>query len=85
MGDTRVKEILCELEKTLSLLHEQQVNKARAMARRIRPDLTPEDLLNPDNFPDVIADPDFMYEDGLAAGILSAKMAVRARLLELDA
>lgn len=85
MGDTRIKEILCELEKTLSLLHEQQANKARAMARRIRPDLTPEDLLNPDNFPDVIADPDFMYEDGLAAGILSAKMAVRARLLELDA
>lgn len=76
--------ILKELETLLAALHEQQNTKARKAAHRIRPDLTAEDLLNPDNFAEITADPDFMYEDGLAAGILSAKIAVRAKLLELS-
>lgn len=77
--------MLAEVERTLGGLHEQQVAKARKIAQRIRPDLTPEDLLNPDNFPEIIRNPDFMYEDGMAAGMLAAKIALRARLKELGA
>ena len=78
-----LKRLLSELEQTLNQVHEQQVLKARQNAHRIRPDLTSEDLLNPDNFPEITGDPNFMYEDGLAAGILSAKLALRARIIEL--
>lgn len=72
-------EALVELfEAELSALHAQQLARAAGVARTVRPGLTAEDLLNPDNFPGLIADPRFMYEDGQAAGILSAKIAVRA-------
>lgn len=83
MERQEVERILHEIELTLHTLHEQQNAKARQAAHRVRPDLTAEDLLNPDNFADVISDPDFMYEDGIAAGILSAKIAVRAKLKEI--
>ena len=68
------------LEDLLSSMHQRQVDKAASLARRLRPDLTAEDLLNPDNFSEIINDPNFMYEDGQAAGLLSAKIAVRAAL-----
>ena len=83
MEKSSIENILQELEVALSALHDQQNMKARREAHRIRPDLTSEDLLNPDNFAEIIADPNFMYEDGLAAGILSAKIAVRAKLKDL--
>jgi hypothetical protein len=76
--------LLAEVENTLNELHEQQTAKARRQAHKIRPDLTSEDLLNPDNFIEVISDPNFMYEDGIAAGILSAKIALRARIKEME-
>lgn len=75
--------MLREIEIVLDAAHQQQTKRAHAAARRIRPELTSEDMLNPDNFPEIITNPDFMYEDGQAAGILSAKMTVRARLKEL--
>ena len=83
MDEPQIEGLLAEFEALLSKLHDQQNAKARSAAHRIRPDLTAEDLLNPDNFADIIADPDFMYEDGMAAGILSAKIAIRAKLKEL--
>lgn len=78
-----VEHLLHELEQVLDAQHKQQVSKAQALAQRLRPDLTAEDILNPDNFSEIISNPDFMYEDGQAAGILAAKMAVRATLKNL--
>lgn len=76
----QINVIIDQLEAELEQLHRQQVGKAKKFAQNLRPELTDEDLLNPDNFKDVISNPDFMYEDGIAAGILSAKLAVRAHL-----
>ena len=76
-------DILNSLELLLAQMHEQQVAKARSIAHRLRPDLTAEDLLNPDNFNEIISDPNFMYEDGIAAGILSSKIAIRAQLKQI--
>lgn len=84
MDSYDLESLLRELENLLNTLHEQQNSKARRAAHRLRPDLTSEDLLNPDNFSDLISDPNFMYEDGIAAGILSAKMAIRAWLKDLQ-
>ena len=44
------------------------------------PDLTPEDLRNPQDFAALVRDPEFNYEDGLLAGLRSAHMAIRAEL-----
>lgn len=77
-----LKSIAKELEQILDNLLEHQRERTKKYANTIRPDLTTEDLLNPDNFPQIISDPNFMYEDGQVAGILSARLAVLRLLKE---
>lgn len=48
-----------ELERTEAL----QATKVTSLARRLRPDLSPEDLKNPQDFPE-LSDPDWHFEDG---------------------
>jgi hypothetical protein len=50
------------------------------LAREAVPNLGPEDVLNPHDFPELKAHPTFEFEDGLLAGLLSAQVAVRAEL-----
>jgi hypothetical protein len=72
-----------DLENVLALLDEliqQQRSKVLATARRAVPHLTAEDVLNPQDFPDLAAFPEFHYEDGILAGYIAAQMAIRARL-----
>ena len=57
-----------------------QREKLLKLAREILPDLTPEDLRNPQDFPELIKDPFFNYEDGLLAGYLTVQIAMRSRL-----
>ena len=57
-----------------------QREKLLKLAREILPDLTPEDLRNPQDFPELIKDPLFNYEDGLLAGYLAVQIAMRSRL-----
>ncbi|MFM1848946.1 MAG: hypothetical protein RL417_2420 [Pseudomonadota bacterium] len=72
------------IERELEQLFKQQRDRAGKLARRLVPDLTPEDILNPDDYPKLIADPEFMFEHGAASGIMSAKIALRAVLKEID-
>ncbi len=65
------------LEKLLGDLEELQREKVLALARRLRPGLTPEDVRNPHDFPE-LTDPDWHYQDGILTGIQSALAAVRA-------
>ena len=74
------KILIDKVEALLSEMHKQQVEKAKKVAHKIIPSLTDEDLLNPDNFAQIAQSPQFMYEDGIAAGILSSKIALRALL-----
>ena len=73
------------LEHALESLFEemvtQQQNKVLDTARQRLPQLTADDILNPHDFPELMADPIFNYEEGIAAGILAAQMAIRARVL----
>jgi hypothetical protein len=69
---------LAIIDRLLLDMIEQQERKVLELARRIVPDLTPEDLRNPQDFPSLARDPEFNYEDGLLAGLRAAHMAVRA-------
>ncbi len=59
----------------------QQESKVLAMARAIHPGLTSEDIRNPNDFPDLMASGQWNFEDGILAGLKSAHMALRAKLL----
>ena len=61
---------------------EAQHRKVLALARRAVPDLTEDDLKNPDDHPVLHHDPRFNYEDGILAGLRSAAAALRAALRE---
>lgn len=67
----------------LDALFEEMIAQQRArvlsIARAIDPRLTSDDVLSPDDFPHLAADPRFAWEDGLLAGLISAQIAVRAR------
>lgn len=58
----------------------QQRAKVLAIARAINARLTEDDILSPQDFPELADNPRFNYEDGLLAGLLSAQIALRAHL-----
>lgn len=60
-----------------------QERKTLALARRLRPGVTAEDIRNPHDFKE-LNDSDYHYEDGMLNGLLAAQSAVRARLGELS-
>lgn len=64
----------------LERMIEQQRAKVLAIARAIVPHVTGDDVLNPHDFPPLVASAEFQYEDGILAGYLSAQMALRAHL-----
>ncbi|MBI2712196.1 MAG: hypothetical protein HYX41_04945 [Bdellovibrio sp.] len=73
--DTRLNDLFEEL-----LVHQNK--KVLNTARDILPHLTAEDILNPHDFPELLQNPIFNYEEGIAAGLLAAQIAVRARILK---
>jgi ADP-ribose pyrophosphatase len=66
-----------DCERMLALLEDQQAGKVIDLARRLRPDLTPEDVRNPHDFPE-LDDRDWQYEDGILTGVQTALAALRA-------
>jgi hypothetical protein len=67
-----------DIEALFEQLIAHQRGRVLALARAINPKLTDDDILSPDDFPELSGDPRFTYEDGMLAGLLSAQMAVRA-------
>lgn len=76
---------LPELETKIENLFEElvahQQKKVLEIARLRIPHLTADDILNPHDFPELQADPIFNYEEGIAAGLMTAQMAIRAKIL----
>ena len=62
----------------LAEMSTMQEQKVLALARRIVPGVTPEDLRNPHDFAPLVASAEFNYEDGILAGLRAAEIAVRA-------
>lgn len=74
-------ELEAQVEKLFLELIQQQEAKLLRLARELRPNVTWDDLLQPQDLPEVANDPTFNYEDGLLAGLKAAQMALRARVL----
>lgn len=72
------------IEKTLEELVSMQKKGLLALGRRIIPTLTPEDMLQPNDYPELDNHPEFRYEEGILAGIQSAQMAIRASMLDMS-
>ena len=66
-------------EVLLQELIEHQQTKVLKVAREIVPDATPEDIRNPQDFPDLVADTLFNYEDGILTGYLTLQTVLRKR------
>ena len=67
-------------EVLLQELIEHQQIKVLKVAREIVPDLTPEDIRNPQDFPELVADTMFNYEDGILTGYLTFQTAFRKQI-----
>ena len=67
-----------EIDSILQTMEELQSAKVIALARRLKPGLTLEDVRNPHDFPE-LGDPDWHYEDGVLTGIQGVRSALRAR------
>lgn len=74
-----VNETADALAQLLTEMIEAQRSRVLAMARRILPGLTPEDLLQPHDHPALAANPEFNFEDGILTGYLAVRAALRAR------
>ncbi len=70
--------IAAALDALLEQMIRQQRQKVLAHARELVPQLTADDVLNPDDHAALANDGRFNYEDGILAGLLSGQMALRA-------
>lgn len=56
-----------------------QRKKLLSLARRIFPGFTGDDLLQPQDFPQLELDPEFRYEEGIMHGMESVLAALRTK------
>ena len=70
-----------EVERMLQSMIDLQETKVLALARRLKPGVTAEDVRNAHDHRE-LDDADLQFEDGTLAGILAALAAVRARRRE---
>ncbi len=67
-----------ELEFLFDELLAAQKEKVAKCADQIVPNLTADDLLQPNDFPELENHPCFRYEEGVLEGLLTARMAYLA-------
>jgi hypothetical protein len=77
-----MSEAWAEVEGLLVDMEDLQRAKVFELARRLKPNLTMEDMRNPHDFPE-LEDLDWHYEDGVLTGLQSALSAIRARRREV--
>ncbi len=66
------------LAATVDAMVEGQRTALLKLGRRIVPTLTSEDVLQPNDYPELENHPEFRYEEGVLAGLQTAQMALRA-------
>jgi hypothetical protein len=76
-GSLSVDAVLEMLDQMAALQRSRVIN----LAQRLRPGLTPDDLQNPHDFPE-LADPDWHFYDGQLVALEGVIIALRARLAE---
>lgn len=83
-GDTmaELQPLFAEVEEVLERMISQQRDKVRDVALDILPHLSPDELQDPQDHPEVTDDAMFNFEDGLLAGLMSARMALRSTVFD---
>ena len=76
------RESLAAIDRLMLELIVLQEKKVLDLANRIHPGLSSEDIRNPHDFPDLIADSGWNFEDGILSGMKAAHMALRANIAE---
>lgn len=66
-----------EIDRLLKELVQYQRDQLLKSGRRLVPHLTQEDMLQPNDFPDLEFNPHFRYEEGLLSGIQMAQTALQ--------
>ncbi len=66
------------IEQLLDQLIEEQNQRLLSCANDLLPHVTQDDLLQPNDFPELEHHPFFRYEEGVLAGLHSARMAYLA-------
>ena len=70
-------DLLKRIDILIDEMIEQQKTKVQKVGNVLNPRVTREDILNPQDFPELKFDPQFNYEDGLLSGILAVQTAIR--------
>ncbi len=63
------------MQKLFDELIAMQQKKVLSCAQRIIPHLTEDDILQPNDFPQLELNPYFRYEEGILEGLMTARMA----------
>ena len=71
-------------EELIQKMIDHQQSRVLRVAREIVPNATPEDIRNPQDFPQLVADSIFNYEDGILTGYLSLQTALRNQIKTED-
>ena len=66
-----------ELQKMVSEMIALQQQKLQEVGESIMPNLTSDDLLQPQDIPALENDPRFRYEEGMLAGMLSVQAGIQ--------
>lgn len=72
------------IERLLNQMVEEQHKKAFLFAKKIIPNIAPEEVLQPNDFPDLESHPYFRFEEGALTGLLSVQMALSALKKDLS-
>ena len=78
-----LEQLFADMEALFERIIGQQRDKVMAVALDILPHLNPADIQDPQDYPEIAADTMFNYEDGLLAGLLSARAALRSTIIEV--
>lgn len=74
---TSLKAPIPDFEKLLKEMIQQQKETLLTCARRIVPHVIQDDLLQPQDFPELDCNPDFRFEEGVLVGLEQALQALR--------
>ena len=74
------EQIVSEIEALFERLIVQQRDKVIEVALDIVPQVSPEHMQDPHDYPEVAADAIFNFEDGFLAGLMSARLALRTNV-----
>ena len=72
------------MDELLKTLLEQQKRHLLKLGRQLIPTLTPDDILQPNDYPELENNPVFRYEEGILAGIQSVQAALLAMNAEKE-